>query len=246
MQLRMPAGHGLRIMTILTGHDHSGIILGCEVMGHHMAGNESVLKSWVRPLYRRALLLWFRLGTAGKHVYVHPSVGIRGAGRIRLGDEVHVHAGCILEAQPGLGITLADGCRIGPRVLLIADASHAGPVGRITMGRNGYVGPYSILHGDGGLVIGDDALVGPHVAIMSHNHGFSDPDTPIRLQPETYRGIQIGNDVWIGTGAMIMDGSHIGRGAVIAAGAVVTGDIPELAVAAGVPARVIRHRGPSV
>lgn len=57
-----------------------------------------------------------------------------------------------------------------------------------------------------------------------------------------YEPIIIGNDVWIGTRAIIMDGIHIGNGAVIAAGAVVTKDIPDYAIVGGVPAKIIKYR----
>jgi acetyltransferase-like isoleucine patch superfamily enzyme len=59
-----------------------------------------------------------------------------------------------------------------------------------------------------------------------------------------YSPIQIGNDVWIGARAIIIDGVTIGDGAIIAAGAVVTKDVPPYAIVAGVPARLIRYRFP--
>ncbi len=52
----------------------------------------------------------------------------------------------------------------------------------------------------------------------------------------------IGNDVWIGQNAVIMDGVHVGDGAIVAAGAVVTKDVPPYAIVGGVPARVIKYR----
>jgi acetyltransferase-like isoleucine patch superfamily enzyme len=59
---------------------------------------------------------------------------------------------------------------------------------------------------------------------------------------EDFKPITIGNDVWIGESAIIMDGVTIGNGAIVAAGAVVTRDVPPYAVTAGVPAKTIRYR----
>lgn len=75
-------------------------------------------------------------------------------------------------------------------------------------------------------------------------------DNPFRKQVEKsgvepfedYLGVTVGNDVWIGTRAILLDGVHIGDGAVIAAGAVVTKDVPAGAVVGGVPARILRNR----
>ena len=54
--------------------------------------------------------------------------------------------------------------------------------------------------------------------------------------------MQIGNDVWIGTGAILLDGVTIGNGAIVAAGAVVNKDVPPYAVVGGVPAKIIKYR----
>ncbi len=59
---------------------------------------------------------------------------------------------------------------------------------------------------------------------------------------EEYAPISIGNDVWIGARAMILDGVKIGNGVIVGAGAVVTTDVPEYAVVAGVPAKILRYR----
>ncbi len=93
--------------------------------------------------------------------------------------------------------------------------------GRIELGKHCTVNPYCVLQGNGGIRIGDSVLIGAHVCLFSANHVFADPTQPIRTQGETRRGIEIGDDVWIGAGAKILDGVRIARGAVVAAGAVV-------------------------
>ncbi|MDQ3796893.1 MAG: acyltransferase, partial [Pseudomonadota bacterium] len=65
----------------------------------------------------------------------------------------------------------------------------------------------------------------------------------MRRQPlHTKGGIVIGDDVWLGVGVIVLDGVHIGNGAVIGAGAVVTRNVPDNAIAVGIPARVIGTR----
>ncbi len=92
--------------------------------------------------------------------------------------------------------------------------------------------------GEGGLLIGEYTLIGPGVSILSAGHNFDDLSTPIQQQKLTYDRIVIGRDVWIGAGAIVLQGVTIGDGAVVASGALVTRDVPAGAVVAGHPARV--------
>ena len=90
--------------------------------------------------------------------------------------------------------------------------------------------------------IGAFAEIAPNCAFYPYDHGYKANEL-IRCQPlQTKGGIVIEDDVWLGFGVIVLDGVKIGRGAVIGAGAVVTGDIPEGAIAAGVPARVTKMR----
>jgi len=130
---------------------------------------------------------------------------------------------------------------------------------RLVMGAQSWIAGYAIVRGDielgenvsinsyaclsGRVKIGNGARIASHVSIVGFNHGFDDTDTPIYRQPLTSLGIDIGDDVWIGANAVVLDGVKIGRGAIIAAGAVVAKDVPALAVAGGVPARVLKYRG---
>jgi acetyltransferase-like isoleucine patch superfamily enzyme len=80
------------------------------------------------------------------------------------------------------------------------------------------------------------------VAVYGFNHGFSRVDRPIYTQVSTVTGIKIGDDVWIGTNAVVLDGCQIGSHSVVAAGAVVTKSFPEYSIVAGNPARRVRDR----
>ncbi len=95
----------------------------------------------------------------------------------------------------------------------------------------------------GPVRIGRDVMMGPEVIILTRHHRFDRLDVPMWRQGSTEaRPVIIGDDVWIGTRAIIMPGVHIGRGAILGAAAVVTKDVPDYAIAAGNPARVIRSR----
>lgn len=117
--------------------------------------------------------------------------------------------------------------------------------GQIRLGNHCYLGHGVTLYGAGGLEIGRDVLIGPGAILTSQGHEFRDVSRPIREQAHVLAPIVIGDDVWIGAGALILPGVHVGAGAVIAAGAVVSRDVAPHAVVAGVPARVLRQRGAS-
>jgi len=94
------------------------------------------------------------------------------------------------------------------------------------------------------VTIGNDVLMGPDVVIMANSHAFEKLDAPINKQGAlTVEPIEIGNDVWIGTRAIILPGVTVGDQAIIAAGAIVTKDVPKAAIVGGNPAKVIRYRG---
>ncbi|WP_087004473.1 acyltransferase [Rhizobium sullae] len=123
-------------------------------------------------------------------------------------------------------------------------AGHALVRGDVEFGSNCSVNPYACISGK--VRCGNGVRIASLVSIVGFNHGFDDPDMPINDQPHVALGILIGDDVWIGANAVILDGVTIGDGAVIAAGAVVTKDVPKLAIVAGVPAKVVRRRGETV
>jgi acetyltransferase-like isoleucine patch superfamily enzyme len=112
-----------------------------------------------------------------------------------------------------------------------------------SIGRRAYIGPRCHI---GWALIEEDVLLaaGVHVPSGAHTHGIDDLTIPIRDQPMVKTAVRIGRGSWIGSAAIVL--THVGRDAVVAAGAVVTQPIPDSTIAAGVPARVLRHRDPGL
>ena len=133
-------------------------------------------------------------------------------------------------------IEVGESCRIETGVELNAWG------GSIHVGKHVFIGPYSVIYGHGGVSIGDHALISMHCRILSSEHALAPRARIIRSEPDTLLPTRIGEDVWLGAGVSILGGTTIGKGAVVGAGAVVTRDVPEYAVVAGVPAKVVRFR----
>lgn len=134
------------------------------------------------------------------------------------------------------------------------------PYRRFSIGRQSVVESFSCINNAvGDVVIGDHTRIGLHntiigpVSIGSHvnlaqgitvtalNHNFSEPNKRIDEQGVSTQEIVINDDVWIGANAVILPGVTIGSHCVVAAGAVVTKDIPDGCIVAGVPAKIIKQ-----
>lgn len=114
--------------------------------------------------------------------------------------------------------------------------------GRIHIGKNTGIGINTVIYATESVSVGDNTIIAANCYIIDSNHGIT-RDELIRNQKSTVKGpVIIGRDVWLGAGAKVLSGVHIGDGAVIGAQSVVTHDIPENAIAVGIPAKVIGYR----
>lgn len=112
---------------------------------------------------------------------------------------------------------------------------------RVSLGDNVFIGRYSFLDGD--IEIGNGVMLAGSVAIVGGDHEFRTVGLPMfAAGREHWNRTTVCDDVWIGHGAIILNGLTIGRGAMVAAGAVVTRDVEPYAIVAGNPARVISYR----
>lgn len=105
------------------------------------------------------------------------------------------------------------------------------------VGTNVFVNQGCRFNDVGGIVLGDDVMVGPGVSFITSGHPI---DPAERRSGVTSAPITVGRNAWIGAGAVVLQGVTVGEDAIVAAGAVVTRDVPPRTLVAGVPAAVIK------
>ncbi|TET38488.1 MAG: acyltransferase [Planctomycetota bacterium] len=134
------------------------------------------------------------------------------------------------------------------KVICGKDCRFGGPVtfkttrnGVIEIGDDSLFSPAVFIAADESIIIEKYGMIGPYVHIFDSDHGIG-RDTHVRWQPVHSDPVRICEGAWLCAGVIVTKGVTIGKGAIIAAGAVVTKDIPEWAIAVGIPARVIRYR----
>ena len=151
-------------------------------------------------------------------VFLGPKVDItcrRGYGRLTLGKWAFIGRGNAIRCHEG-------NLRIGSKVVLGA-----------TNTINCYLD----------IEIGDESILADWIYICDFDHRFDDLEMPIRKQGIVKSPVKIGANVWLGEKVTVLRGVTIGDGAVIASHALVNRDIPENAIAGGVPAKVLKFRG---
>ena len=139
---------------------------------------------------------------------------------IEIGNNFSIGRNSIIECT-GVLRELGEKCEIGENVGIAANA---------------------FIAVRGSLKIGKNTIFGPGVSIHTENHNFQNLEIPIKLQGATRRGVIIGEDCWIGSKVVILDGVNIGNHVIVAAGAVVNKDVPDYAIVGGVPAKIIKMR----
>jgi acetyltransferase-like isoleucine patch superfamily enzyme len=183
------------------------------------------------PAPRRAdYLPWTARPFDGGHLAEQPEL----RERLRAGCGADIHPGAFVSP---LARVFTETLRIGARSFIAADALVRG---RVVMGDDCTINAFVSVHGR--VSLGNGVRVASLATLAGQNHGFDDPDTPIFQQPMTSLGIEIGDGVWIGANAVVLDGVKVGPHAILAAGAVVTRDVPAYAIVGGNPARVLRDR----
>jgi acetyltransferase-like isoleucine patch superfamily enzyme len=202
------------------------------------------LTSWVPGalgLVLRGVGYRWLLGRVGRGVVFGQGVVLRHPSKIELGDGVVVDDLVVLDAKgtTNRGIRIGDGVFLGRGTILSCKD------GDIVLGDHTNIGFHSEVFSGSSVTVGRHGLFAAYTYLVGGGHEFESAGVPVVEQVRTSVGIVLGDDVWLGAGAKVLDGVRIGSRVAVGAGAVVTRDLPDGVVAVGIPARVVRERGGS-
>ena len=195
---------------------------------------------FIHILIKRVFMLLRGIIFLGKKVYLGKRSVLLNKNNFQFGKNVTIENDTILDGYSKNKIVLGNGVKIGSFSNLNT-TSHMSKYGiGLRMGNNSAIGDYTHFGAAGGIVIGNDVIMGSYISFHSENHNFSDTSKLIREQGVTNKGIVLGNNIWVGAKATFLDGCVVGNNCVIAAGAVVNGVFPDNVVIGGVPAKILK------
>ena len=187
----------------------------------------------------------FRLGhpQIAKNIFVGKKVKVLEKRYLTIGDRTKFHDYAYIDALSTDGVKIGDHVVLGrnTRIECTGGLQHIGK--GVSIGSRSTFGNDCFFGAAGGIEIGEDVIAGQYIRFHSENHNYSDTSMLIREQGVTHKGIKIGNNCWIGAGAVFLDGAELGDGCVVAANAVVSKKFPENSVIGGLPGKVIKKRG---
>lgn len=199
-------------------------------------------------LFDRMLMLirgfFCRLGfkKSGKMTFIGSRVKIRSKKHIISGSGLTIEDGCFINALCKNTVHIGKNFSLGRNSIIECTGVIRELGDSLEIGDDVGIAANAFISVRGKVKIGSSTIFGPGVKLFSENHIYTDKTTPIYLQGTDRKGIEIGEDCWIGADAIILDGVRIGKGSVVAAGAVVNKDVPDYSVVGGVPAKIIGNR----
>lgn len=152
-----------------------------------------------------------------------------------LGKNVFIDPTVRLRIDKNSKVSICDNVKILNDSWIITESGD-----EITIGSNTFISQHVIISGK--VNIGSDTLIAGYVSIIDASHNFNDTSKNINEQGGTKAVIKIGNNVWVGTQSVILQGVTIGNNSIIGANSTVTANIADNVIAAGNPAQVIRMR----
>ncbi len=162
----------------------------------------------------RAIFYKLRFKAIGSQSYMGRPIFLKGTRQVSLGKRVRIFPGARIETHGDGHISIGDNVSIGQNLHIVSGKS---------------------------VTIQANTTISSNVMITDLNHGYEIIDQHIMDQPHQLLETTIGENSFIGTGAVILPGSHLGRQVIVGANAVVSGTFPDYCVIAGVPARIVKR-----
>lgn len=162
--------------------------------------------------------------------------------RIKINRATIIGNYTVIDGLGTVGVEIGSSCNIGAFCRLICSVNYNKIGEAIIIGNNVSLGEYSYIGGASKVTIGNDTIIGQYLSVHPQNHNFTNKNKLIRLQGTTEKGVEIGDNCWLGSKVTFLDGSKVGNGCVVAAGSVVTKSFEDNVIIAGVPAKIIKHR----
>ena len=224
--------------TVMAG-DHSwASFLGFEFCRLFFTNLDSIVGIGAR----RVTYPWF-FEQCGRGLIVGRGVTIRQPQKISLGKKIILddYSSLDVRTRPGQDqnafVSLGDYVYVGRHSIVSAK------YGQVSLGSAVNIGSYTRIATREKIEIGDSVLIASYVYIGPGNHRTDDLHRPVMEQEMEYKGgVTIGSNAWIGTKATICDGVTIGKDAIVGAHSLVRENVPERAIVAGTPAKLIRYR----
>ena len=179
------------------------------------------------------------LGRCGGGAVFGRNITIRHPGKIFLGRNVILDDNCVLDAKGSnnRGIFIGDNVIVGRNSVISCKD------GDIHIGNNTNIAMNCFIQSAKTVRIGSNVLFAAYCYVIGGgDHETDRTDIPILAQGQIVKGITIEDNCWLGAGVKVVDGITVGRDSIIGASAVVTKDVPEFSIAAGVPAKVLKDR----
>jgi len=166
-------------------------------------------------------------------------VTLRHPGKIALRDRVAIDDYTLLDASG----TDEHEISLGNDVIISRNCVIQAKTGPVSIGNKTDIGCNTVISSCSGIAIGDSVLIAGNCYIGGGRYISDKLDIPMMEQGVYSKGeVVIGDGAWLGAGATVLDGVRVGKGCIVGAGAVVTKDLPDYAIAVGVPAKAIRQR----
>jgi acetyltransferase-like isoleucine patch superfamily enzyme len=223
-----------RYMELFVGKPSFGAFLRYELLTGMLGPLHGAAGYFLRSQFYGALFK--RLGRGS---ILGKGVTLRAPGNISLGARVLIDDYAVLDAKGARSsIELGDRILVGRNTILSCSDS------RIRVGDGVSIGPFCFFASKSFIDVGSNVSIGSGTHLMAGTHATDDPDAPIIQQARLSKGITVEDNVWIGSGAKVLDGVRVGRNSIVGAGAVVSQDVPPWMVVLGNPARVVQRRKP--